>query len=81
MKWEADEDNPEIQLLVGRDQDNEPIELGRVEPGTQGFWRWSGTFVMGCGGCQSQSGAMRQLVEELGATRDMLLFNLGDGVD
>jgi len=60
MKWEADEDNPEIQLLVGRDQDNEPIELGRVEPGTHGFWRWSGAFVMGCGGCQSQSGAMRQ---------------------
>lgn len=76
MKWEADEGNPEVQLLVGRDADNEPVVLGRVEPGTHVFWRWHSPYVQACGGCQRQSDAMRQLVRELEAARDMLIFNL-----
>lgn len=81
MRWEADEDNPEVHLLLGEDQDREPIELGRIERWSPDFWHWSSSYVQAFGGCQNLEDARKRLAQELEGARDMLSFNLGRGVE
>lgn len=76
MRWEQDEDDTKIQLLLGEDSEGELIELGRVEPGRPGFWRWFSPFAIGAGGADSERSAKLLLIEELKATSRMLLSNL-----